>query len=101
MSSRASGRLLARLPRHFLDRRVAVLHLAQAALTQGEHPFLDGLPAQLQRGRADEDELAQLLRDLHDLVETHPSLVARVVALVAPGALLRHHAARLAGIEAR
>src|SRR5260370_10394481 len=86
------------LPRHFLDRRHAVHDLHQPAAAERDHPFVDRLAPELQRRRADEDQLAQLLGDLHHFIETHAPLVARVVAALAAGALLR---AELLGLVLR
>ena len=44
-------------------------------------PFVDRLAPQLEAGRADENQLAQLLGDFHHFVQTDAALVAGVVAL--------------------
>ena len=66
-----------------------VLDLPQTAAAQRDHAFLDGLAPQLERRRADENQLAQLVGDLHDFVQADAALVAGLVALVAARALER------------
>src|SRR5262245_2097062 len=67
----------------FFDRRQAVLHLPEAACAERDHPLVDGLASQLEAGGADQDQLAELLADLHHLVEADAPLVAGAVARVA------------------
>src|SRR5262245_10033761 len=78
---------------HFLDGRQAVADLLQAGLAQGDHPFVHGLLLELHGRGAGEDQLADLVRDLHDLVEPHASPVARVVAARAAASLAQLEAA--------
>src|SRR5579864_2961788 len=82
--------LFDRFARYLFYRREPVLDFTEAALAQGEHPLLNGLAPQLQAGCPDEHQLAQLVGDVHHLVETDATLVAGVVALVAALALHRH-----------
>src|SRR6185369_1958358 len=83
--------LLDCLPDDFLDGRHSVLHFAQAAAAKRDHAFVDRLAAQLHARRADENQLLELLTDLHHLVEADAPLVAGRVALVAAGAFHRRH----------
>ncbi len=76
-----------RLSDHFLDRREAVLDLCQAGAAEGDHPFLDPLPLDLQGRGAGEDHLLDLLRDLQDLHEGDATLQAGPVAALAALAL--------------
>src|SRR5260221_9485936 len=76
------------LPQYLFDGRDARLDLLDPAHAEGEHPLLEGLPPELHRGGPDQDEIADRLGDLHDLVEAHPALVARAVAGPAPAALV-------------
>ena len=61
-------------------RRHAVLDFPQAALAERDHAFVNRLAAQFEAGRADENQLAQLLADFHHFVEADAALVAGVVA---------------------
>src|SRR5262249_34169016 len=88
-----------RLPHDFLDRRQAFLDLLEPRAAEGDHAFLESLPLDLDRGRAGEDELADLLGDLEDLHERDTTLVAGVVALVAALALHDLHVLRVLGRE--
>src|SRR5262249_25370570 len=91
--------LFHRLAHDLFDGRDAVHHLAQAAPAQRDHPFVNRLAPELEARRADENQLAQLLADLHHFVQADAALVARLVALLAAGALLRRHLLRLFGRE--
>src|SRR5260370_18874354 len=89
--ARSSGSvaiLFDRLPRHFLDRRDAFHHLLQSAPAERDHPFVDGLAPQLERRRADPDQLPQLVGDFHHFVPTDAPLVAGVVATLTARSLL-------------
>src|SRR5439155_12080733 len=66
-----------------------------------DHAFIDRLAPQLEPGGADENQLADLLADLHHLVQADASLIARVVAPVAALALLRGDLLRFFLREAR
>src|SRR5207244_4310843 len=83
--------LLHRFSDDFLDRRESVFHLAQPARAQRDHAFVDRLAAQLEARRADENQLAELVGDLHDFVETDAAFVAGLVAALAAGAFHRRH----------
>src|SRR5262245_25232224 len=80
---------LDRFANDFLDRGEAFLDLAQTAHAQRQHAFLDRLAPQFQAGRADQNQLAELVRDRHHLVEADAALVAGLVAALAAGALHR------------
>ena len=73
---------------------------AQAALAQRDHPFVHRLAAEFERGRADQNELAEFLRHFHDFVQTDAALVSRVVTLVAALPLVGDHCLCIFGIEA-
>src|ERR1035437_442233 len=85
--SRSASRLQHRLPDDLLDRRQAVLDLLETRASEGDHAFLEAFSLDLDRGRAGEDELADLLGDLEHFDEGDAALVARVVALLAALAL--------------
>ena len=63
-------------------------------------PSLDRFPLQLETRRADENQLAQLVGDLHDFVEADAALVAGLVADLAAGAACGTTLLRLLGREA-
>src|SRR4051812_39180612 len=87
-SSGSVAMLFHGLPRDLFDRGHAIHHLHQPAAAQRDHALVDRLAAQFQRGGADQNQLAQLLGDLHHFVETDAALVAAVVAALAAAALL-------------
>src|SRR6476646_6520440 len=67
-------------PNHFLDRGHSQRDLDQAAAAQREHAVIHGLLLQFESGRADQNQFAQFVIDLHDLVKTDASLVSGLVA---------------------
>ena len=72
----------------------------EARAAEGDHALLEALPLDLDRGRAGEDELADLFGDLEDLDERDAALVAGVVALLAALALHDLHGLRVLRREA-
>src|SRR5579864_8769516 len=80
---------------HFFERGGAIHHLDQATAAQRDHAALDGLLLELHRGSSYQDQLADLVIDLHDLVEPAASLVASVIADGAAAAFFWPHFFRL------
>ena len=77
-----------RFARDFFQRRHARAHLDQSAAAQRDHAALDGLLLQFHCRGADQDQLADLVVDLHHFVQTAAALVSGVVADAAALALL-------------
>src|SRR5438093_2633341 len=94
-SSLLRGSLFHRLPHHLFDRRDAVLHLPQSAVAQRDHPVVDGFSPQLQARGADENQLAQILADLHHFVQTDAAFVAGQIAAIAADAFEWHDGVRI------
>src|SRR5215208_996208 len=70
-------------PCHLGNGRDSVFDLLEAVCAQWTHPLRDGdLPNLLRRGTLDR-EVADLVRDRHDLVEAGPALVAGAAAAAA------------------
>src|SRR3954470_14531321 len=92
--------LLDRFPHDLLDRREAVLDLAQAAHPEGDHPLLDRLAPQLGARGANQNQLLEFLANRHHFIEADASLVAGRIALVAAGALHRRDFVGVLGREA-
>src|SRR5258708_31533565 len=63
-------------------------HLHQSASPQGQHSQLHCFLFQLQRGRANQDQFAQLVRNFHHFVQAGSSLVTTLVANVAALAVI-------------
>src|SRR5579862_1436926 len=57
-----------RFANHFLDSCHSESDLDQAASAQREHPVIHSLLLQFESGRAYQDQFAQFVVDLHDLV---------------------------------
>src|SRR5437773_2204561 len=68
-------------PDDLLDGGHSIPQLLQAGPAQRDHSFLQRPPSQLHRRCAAEDELSDLVRDLHHLVEPNAASVTRVVAV--------------------
>src|SRR6202166_3121809 len=98
--SGSDGILFHRLPDDLFERGHTVLHLAQPALPERDHPLVDRLAAELRARRADENQLAQLLADFHHLVEADAALVAGLRAPLTPFAPHRRHGVRIVGVVA-
>src|SRR3954468_18682919 len=81
-----------RLAHHFFDRRHAVIDRHQPARPQGAHAALFGLQPQHLRAGVLNDQIAHLVVEGHDLIQTLPAAVAGVVALVAAFAVVEHAA---------
>ena len=77
-----------RFARDFLERSHPSRNFDQSAATQRNHAALDGLLFQFQGGGAHQDQFADLVVDLHDLVQSAAALVSRVIADSAAFALL-------------
>src|SRR3984893_5284489 len=92
--------LFHRFPYDLFERGHAVLHLAQSALPERDHPLVDRLATELGARRADENQLARLLADFHHFVEADAALVAGVEAPLAPLAPHRRHGVRIVGAVA-
>src|SRR5262245_49913193 len=76
----SAGQLLDGFANHFFDRRQTFHHFSQPAAAQRDHAFVDGLAPELETGRADEDQLAQLFGHLEHFVQADAALVAGLVA---------------------
>src|SRR5215472_11324416 len=63
-----------------------VFDLDQAAAAQGKHALFDALFLKLDRGSADQDQLAYFIVDFQDFVQARPAFVPGVVAHVASAA---------------
>src|ERR1041385_3125968 len=76
--------LAERHPQHFLDRRHTVAALLKRVLPEGLHALRRRRCQDLVRGRVAEDEVADLVRDRHHLVDGDSPLHAGEVAGLAP-----------------
>jgi len=74
-------------PRHFLDRRDPLQHLAPAVLAQGEHPALDGLVADEAGVDTLDDEIANDVTRDHQFVDAGAAAVAALATGPAAGPL--------------
>src|SRR5258705_6585159 len=78
-----------------LDRREARAGLGPRIVPQRRHALLDGVTANLARGRAAHDEAAGFVGDAEQLVDPDPASVAGAPALVAALAAEELHARRV------
>src|SRR5579863_3049782 len=69
-----------RLPHDFLHARHAGERLGEPAAAQRNHALLHRLAPQFQRRRAGQNQLSNLIRDLHHLVKAHAAPVTSIVA---------------------
>src|SRR5215208_2753250 len=75
-------------PCHLGNGRDSVLDLLEAVRAQRAHALRDGHLADVVGGRALDREVADLVRDRHDLVQADSALVARAAAAAAPDRLI-------------
>src|SRR5215472_16003164 len=99
----ASPFLQHRFPDHLFDGGHSQSHFGQAAAPQRNHPVVGGLLLERECGRADQDEFAQFVVDLHYLVQANSALVAGLVAIAAALAFenmrVRNLILRVAGVQ--
>src|SRR5271156_4655155 len=69
-----------RFPKNFFHGRLAQGYFSQTAAPQGEHSLLHRFLFQFQCRSANENQLAHLVVDFHNFVQTGTSLVAALVA---------------------
>src|SRR5580765_267512 len=73
---------------HFFDRRDTITDLVQSRFSKRDHAKIDRFSPKFHCTRANDDELSELIRDLHYFVKPYAAFIARIVAVVAASAAI-------------
>src|SRR6185369_2351614 len=85
---------------HLFHGRDAVAGAVEADHAEGFHALVDGDLAHFARAGAGDDELADLVVDVHGLDDGHAPGVTGIFAAVATAAAIKLHAAEGSGLDA-
>src|SRR5438045_9376752 len=66
---------------HFFDGCQSLADFAEAVITEGDHPRLDGAPADFGYRKCRHNSIAEVVVDNHQLVQTNAAAVAGVEAM--------------------